>query len=168
MNNSLRIAIVVVLVLVVATVLQVKSSRQREAKPVQQEEAHAETTSTEASAADSQPARSLPRVVDLGSTSCIPCRQMAPELDELREEYKGRLQVDFYDVRKEPKYGKMFNMKVMPTQVFLSPEGEELWRHIGVISKEQMVAKWHELGYDLEEKSSADPIATNPAEAEGV
>ena len=41
-----------------------------------------------------QPA-GIPRLVDLGADTCIPCKAMAPILIELRTEYAGRLQVDF-------------------------------------------------------------------------
>ncbi|MDO8835228.1 MAG: thioredoxin family protein, partial [Vicinamibacterales bacterium] len=38
-------------------------------------------------------ATGLPRLVDLGADSCIPCKAMAPFLVELRTEYAGRMQV---------------------------------------------------------------------------
>lgn len=43
-------------------------------------------------------ADAVPRLIDLGARSCIPCRKMAPILDALREEYAGRLKVSFIDV----------------------------------------------------------------------
>ena len=39
-----------------------------------------------------------PRLVDLGAGRCIPCRQMAPILERLRDEYAGKFEVMFIDV----------------------------------------------------------------------
>ena len=36
----------------------------------------------------------LPRLLDLGSDQCIPCKMMVPVLKELSEEYSGRMKVD--------------------------------------------------------------------------
>ncbi len=43
-------------------------------------------------------AAALPRLVDLGSTTCIPCKEMAPILDELKTELKGKVEVEFINV----------------------------------------------------------------------
>lgn len=40
----------------------------------------------------------MPRLVDLGASRCLPCKMMTPVLDELKKEYAGRMQVDFFDV----------------------------------------------------------------------
>ena len=40
----------------------------------------------------------LPRLVDLGATKCIPCKQMVPVLAALKSEYAGQLEVVFLDV----------------------------------------------------------------------
>ncbi len=37
----------------------------------------------------------LPRFVEVGAQSCVPCKMMQPILDELRADHAGRLQVDF-------------------------------------------------------------------------
>jgi len=93
----------------------------------------------------------LPKLVDLGSKSCIPCKMMAPILEELTKDYAGKLQVEFIDVwlKENVEKGKQYGIKVIPTQVFLGPDGKELWRHEGFISKADILAKWKELGYDL-------------------
>ncbi len=44
----------------------------------------------------------LPRLLEIGAETCIPCRMMQPILAELRREYAGKLQVDFIDVSKNP------------------------------------------------------------------
>lgn len=88
----------------------------------------------------------LPRVVDLGADKCIPCKKMAPILVELRQEYEGRVIVDFIDVWKDPKAGEPYKISVIPTQIFFDADGNEIWRHVGFLPKEDFVAKFKELG----------------------
>ncbi len=99
------------------------------------------------------PSRSgLPRLVELGSTTCIPCQMMKPILEELTIEYDGRLEVEFVDVHREPKKAERFNIRVIPTQVFLDADGKELFRHEGFFPKEDILAKWAELGFDFAQR----------------
>ncbi len=56
----------------------------------------------------------LPRLVDLGADKCIPCKMMAPILEELKEQYKGRLDVVFIDVWKNPNAGGEYGIKLIP------------------------------------------------------
>lgn len=105
------------------------------------------TTAAEANAAEA--AVALPRLLDLGADKCVPCKMMAPILDQLREDYAGRMRVDFVDVWKTPEAGKPYNLKLIPTQIFFAPDGAELYRHEGFISREDILAKWNELGYTL-------------------
>ena len=88
----------------------------------------------------------LPRVVDLGADKCIPCKKLAPILEELKKEYDGRVVVEFIDVWKDPKAGEPYNIRVIPTQVFFDAEGKEVWRHEGFLPKEAFEAKFKELG----------------------
>ncbi|MBU1356053.1 MAG: thioredoxin family protein [Candidatus Edwardsbacteria bacterium] len=91
----------------------------------------------------------IPKLVDLGASKCIPCKMMAPILEELEKEYKGKMDVVFIDVWKNPDEGSKYKVRVIPTQIFYSPEGKELFRHEGFYSKEDILAKWKELGYQL-------------------
>ncbi len=93
-------------------------------------------------AAESAP---LPRLVDVGADKCIPCKMMAPILEELKKEYAGILQVEFVDVWKNPKAGDIYRVKMIPTQIFYDAGGKELYRHIGFMSKEDILKKLQEL-----------------------
>jgi thioredoxin 1 len=98
----------------------------------------------------------LPKLVDLGADKCIPCKMMAPVLKELTAEYKGRMDVEFIDVWKKPDAGKPYGIKLIPTQIFFDANGKELFRHEGFFSKEDILAKWKELGVELKAKQGAD------------
>lgn len=100
-------------------------------------------------AAATETAAAVPRLLDLGADKCVPCKMMAPILDQLRKDYAGRMRVDFVDVWKTPEAGKPYNLKLIPTQIFFAPDGTELYRHEGFISREDILAKWNELGYVL-------------------
>ncbi len=91
----------------------------------------------------------LPRLVDLGADKCIPCKMMAPILKELTKEYAGRLKVEFIDVWKSPDAGKAYKISLIPTQIFFDAAGKELFRHEGFFSKQDILAKWKELGVSL-------------------
>ena len=95
------------------------------------------------------PVQKLPRLIELGSKSCVPCQMMAPILEDLRNEYKGKLQVEFIDVWEDRSAGDQYRIRVIPTQIFFDPSGEELFRHEGFMSKEDILSKWQELGFDL-------------------
>jgi len=102
--------------------------------------------------AEKASAKKLPRLVDLGASKCIPCKMMAPILEDLKQGYEGRMDVEFIDVWKFPDSGKDYGIKIIPTQIFYSAEGKELFRHEGFFGKDDILAKWRELGVDLGSK----------------
>ena len=80
----------------------------------------------------------------------IPCKAMVPILDGLRTDYAGKLDVEFIDIWKNREAGEAWNVEVMPTQVFIAADGRELSRHQGFISREEILARWKQLGIALE------------------
>jgi len=98
--------------------------------------------------------RQVPRLLDLGATSCIPCKMMAPILEGMKKDYAGVLDVDFIDVWKNPAEGKKHGIEQIPTQIFFDAEGKERFRHVGFYGKEEILAKWKELGYDLKPRTA--------------
>jgi thioredoxin 1 len=101
----------------------------------------------------------LPRLVDLGATKCIPCRMMAPILEELKKTYAGRMDVQFVDVWENPEAGKQYGIQVIPTQIFYDAAGKELFRHEGFLGREDILAKWKEFGLDLTPATPHAPAA---------
>ncbi len=89
--------------------------------------------------------RALPRLVDVGADQCIPCKMMAPVIEELKTEYAGSLEVVFVDVWKKPEEGKKYQVRGIPTQIFYDASGKELYRHAGFMSKEDILKKLAEL-----------------------
>jgi len=142
MKTTVKIAIVLTLIIAVGAVMTVKyynaPSRERA------------TVGANSAAQDiAGSGTGLPKLIELGADKCVPCKMMAPILEELKNEYEGRLQVDFYDVWKDPSAGERFGIQVIPTQIFLNPDGNEIFRHVGFFSKDEIVAKWRQLGFEL-------------------
>ncbi len=78
-------------------------------------------------------------MLELGSVGCIPCEQMKPVMQKLRDTYQGKLDVIFIDVRRDNKIGRRFSVYAIPTQVFLDKSGKEFHRHIGFYAYEEIV-----------------------------
>ena len=148
MSKVWKIALVVVLVAVVAIVI---INKQMGSSPG--------TDAAKSAAQVSPPAAGLPRLLDLGSTTCIPCKMMAPILEELKKEYAGRLQVEFVDVMANPDAGRSYQISLIPTQIFFDASGKERFRHEGFFAKEDILAKWKQLGVDL---TAAAPASAAP------
>jgi thioredoxin 1 len=95
----------------------------------------------------SSAAEKLPHLIDLGADKCIPCKMMAPILDELASDYAGQLKVTFIDVWKNRDKAGEYGVRMIPTQIFYDADGKELYRHQGFFGKEEILSKWRELGY---------------------
>ena len=111
------------------------------------------------------PGTGLPRLVDLGIPMCIPCAMMAPGLEELKKEYAGRLEVEFLDTLRNPGAKGKYDAPFCATQIFIDASGKELFRHVGFYSKKDILARWKELGVDLEappERQDAPQAAAQP------
>jgi len=98
--------------------------------------------------ADSPP-QNIPLLVDLGAGKCIPCKAMAPILEELRSEYAGKFEVVFVDVWENPDAAEPYKINLIPTQIFFDAAGKELWRHEGFMAKADILSKWAELGLGM-------------------
>jgi thiol-disulfide isomerase/thioredoxin len=90
----------------------------------------------------------LPRLVDLGRGTCIPCKRMAPILEELKEAYRGRAIVEVIDLREDPGAAGRYGIRLIPTQVFFDRAGKEVWRHEGFLAREAIIAKLTEMGVE--------------------
>ncbi len=88
----------------------------------------------------------LVTMIDLGATECIPCKMMAPILEEVRQEYKGRAEIVFIDVWKNPDQAKNYGIRAIPTQIFFDADGVERERHVGFMDKKSIIAILTRLG----------------------
>lgn len=65
----------------------------------------------------------LPAIIDYGSDSCIPCKEMAPALKKLNEEMYGKAFIKFADVWVYQDAASNVPVQVIPTQVLMNADG---------------------------------------------
>jgi len=87
-----------------------------------------------------------PSLVDFGASGCRPCDMMAPILEELKKEYTGIANVEFVDVREHQILGARYGVSSIPVQVFFDKDGKEFYRHVGFFPKNNILAKFKEMG----------------------
>ena len=102
----------------------------------------------------------LPKFLDLGTTTCAPCKAMLVVMKELETQFPKKLEVQFINVHENPDALNAYGVSVIPAQIFYTSDGRELFRHTGFISSEDAVAKWKELGYDFRAESAAAGAAS--------
>ncbi len=76
--------------------------------------------------------------VELGSVNCIPCKKMQPIMKSIEAKYKGLIKVTFHDVWKDESSAKKYGIDLIPTQVFLDMNGNEIMRHQGFYAEEEI------------------------------
>jgi len=148
MNTLAKAGIVIALLIAAAGIIALKN--------VPQSSPGAEATAVESSIPVPASA-SLPRLLDLGAGKCIPCKMMAPILEELKKEYAGQFEVVFLDVWENPQAAAQYGIRVIPTQIFFDSSGKELFRHEGFYSREDILNRWKTLGIPLKETASNAP-----------
>ena len=89
---------------------------------------------------------SLPKLLDFGAGTCIPCNKMAPILQELSEEYKGRVVIKIIEVYQERELTRTNGIRLIPTQIFFDAKNQEVFRHEGFMDKEQIKKVFEKMG----------------------
>ena len=156
MNSKTLIGIVVVLIAVLGTIVlihqhqngQLNKTSAVALQSLGESAAHVAGNGVDASLLPGIPS-DLPRLVDLGADNCIPCKLMAPILQELKVEYAEVFTTHFIDVWKNPEAGRQFSVRMIPTQIFFDADGKELFRHEGFMSKQDILMRWRQLGVSL-------------------
>jgi len=102
---------------------------------------------------NSVPAPFVPLVtfIELGSVRCIPCKAMKPVMEAIEKKYGNQIKVVFYDVWKpeQEQFGKTYNIRLIPTQVFLDKEGKEFFHHEGFYPEAQIDALLQKRGLKI-------------------
>ena len=79
-------------------------------------------------------------LVDFWATWCGPCRAIAPVIDEIAQEFEGKLKVCKVDIDQSAGVAGKFNIMSIPTIVIFK-DGNEVERVIGAASKDSLVEK---------------------------
>ncbi len=156
MNSKTIIGIVVVLIAVLGTIVlihqhqsgQLDETAAVDLQSLGERAAHVVGDGVDPSLLPGNPSP-VPRLVDLGADNCLPCKLMAPILQELKVEYTEVFTTHFIDVWKNPEAGRQFSVRMIPTQIFFDTDGKELFRHEGFMSKQDILMRWKQLGVNV-------------------
>lgn len=133
------IGIVILLMLTGAFSACSKEEPKEQPKPAQSPAASSSTIAE-------VPVKGMVTMLDIGATECIPCKMMAPIMEELEKEYHGRAAIIFIDVWKNREQAPKFGIRAIPTQIFYDKSGKEVYRHEGFMDKAKIVAMLDKLG----------------------
>jgi FKBP-type peptidyl-prolyl cis-trans isomerase 2 len=90
----------------------------------------------------------LPTLAEIGSSTCVPCKQMKPILEELAVEYEGELNVVIVEVYEQIELARQYGIMAIPTQIVFDSNGKEVTRHIGFWAKEEIIAQLEKMGIE--------------------
>ena len=76
-------------------------------------------------------------LADFHTLWCMPCRKISPIIDELKEQYIKSVKILRIDIDNSELLAESFEIKAVPT-VILFKDSKEIWRHTGLISKEEL------------------------------
>ena len=100
----------------------------------------AEHTFTDANFDSNVMQSNIPVLVDFFAVWCGPCKMMAPVIDELAEEYAGKVKIGKFDVDENPVIAERFGIQSIPT-ILLIKGGEVVDKMVGVQSKDKLMDK---------------------------
>jgi FKBP-type peptidyl-prolyl cis-trans isomerase 2 len=89
-----------------------------------------------------------PTLAEFGASTCIPCKQMKPILEQLAIEYEGKLNVVIVEVYEQMELTRSYSIITIPTQIVFDSSGKEITRHIGLWPMEEIVAQLKKMGVD--------------------
>jgi thioredoxin 1 len=88
----------------------------------------------------------LPIMIDFGSTTCLPCIQMKPIIEELQKELPDKANILFINVNEQPVLTRQYKITLIPLQVFFDKSGAEIYRHIGFYPKDSIMVWLNKAG----------------------
>jgi thioredoxin 1 len=93
------------------------------------------------------PAPGKPALYEFGAKTCIPCKQMKQVMADLKASHSDQVEFRMVYVDEErPMFGE-YKIVAIPTQVFLDASGKEVDRHLGALTKEEVIKKLKELKF---------------------
>ncbi len=95
---------------------------------------------------EKMPVKGMVTMIDLGAKKCIPCKMMAPILEKMEKNYKGKAAIIFIDIWKNKDQAKKFGIRAIPTQIFFNKEGKEVYRHVGFMGETAIIKQLKKMG----------------------
>ncbi len=79
-----------------------------------------------------------PVLVDFWATWCMPCRMLAPTIEELAEDLEGKVIVGKVNVDEDPDLARKYRVASIPTLIVFE-NGAEVRRSVGVVAREDIL-----------------------------
>ncbi len=79
----------------------------------------------------------LPALIDFWADWCQPCKMVAPVLEELSEEYEGKIKIYKVNTEIEQELGAVFGIRSIPSLLFIPKEGKPQMA-VGALPKETL------------------------------
>ncbi len=90
----------------------------------------------------------LPTLAEFGRGICVPCKAMKPILEELANEYSGKLNVVIVEIDDHMEQAREYGIMAIPTQIFFDSSGQEITRHMGFYAKEEIIVQLKKMGIE--------------------
>jgi len=88
-----------------------------------------------------------PALYEFGAGYCVSCKEMAKIMAELTKSHRDQVEFRMVYVDKDKDLFQQYKIMLIPTQVFLDASGKEVERHIGALSREEVLQKLKELKF---------------------
>jgi len=95
----------------------------------------------------SPPPKAKPALYEFGAGYCFSCKEMEKVMAELKPVYSSQVELRMVYADKEKPLFQQYKIMLIPTQVFVDASGKEVDRHIGPLTKEEVIQKLKELKF---------------------
>lgn len=85
-----------------------------------------------------------PVIVDFWATWCMPCKMIAPTIEEISNEYKGKYKIAKLNIDDAMDVATNLSVMNIPTLIFFN-SGREMGRIVGAASKRDILKKIEEV-----------------------
>jgi len=86
-----------------------------------------------------------PALYEFGAGYCLSCKEMEKVMADLQASHGDRVEFRLVYADKEKPLFQQYKIMLIPTQVFLDASGKEVDRHMGPLTKEEVLQKLKEL-----------------------
>jgi thioredoxin 1 len=86
------------------------------------------------------PVKGMVTLVGVCAEHCVPCRMMRPVFEKLEQDYRGRFALLCVDKDKDAPIVTKLKARVTPTLIFFDSEGNEVYRHEGVMDRKSVLS----------------------------